>query len=241
MDIIECYRLLQLTSAASQEEIKAAYRRLARQLHPDVNADHQAQEQFICVTEAYKVLIKIAASRPTAAPFAKPTAHTVSQTQTAPQTAPKVKISVQRPEPSPPKPSPQSPPPAPEVAIPVQPPAPASPASTPIAQPSVTDALSVAEQKLKFDTHRQLADLMKRRSLPRAIATVEALQARLPNDPEIRQWQALIYQRWGRQLIEERKLNQAKAYLKKALKTDPHNKALWTEVEQDFKRIENTY
>lgn len=230
MDIIECYRLLQLTSAASQEEIKAAYRRLARQLHPDVNADYQAQEQFIRVTEAYKVLIKIAASRPVAPPFSPPTA------QPSPQTAPKVKISVERPEPVQQKPAPPSPPPAPEVSSPVEPPAP-----TPIAQPSATDALSVAEQKLKFDTHRQLADLMKRRSLPRAIATVEALQARLPNDPEIRQWQALIYQRWGRQLIEERKLNQAKAYLKKALKTDPHNKALWTEVEQDFKRIENTY
>jgi tetratricopeptide (TPR) repeat protein len=233
MDIIECYRLLQLTSAASQEEIKAAYRRLARQLHPDVNADHQAQEQFIRVTEAYKVLIKIAASRPVAAPFSKPVA------QPSPQVAPKVRISVERPEPAPPKPSSQTPPspkaPAP-ASSPVEPPAP-----TPIAQPSATDALSVAEQKLKFDTHRQLADLMKRRSLPRAIATVEALQARLPNDPEIRQWQALIYQRWGRQLIEERKLNQAKAYLKKALKTDPHNRALWTEVEQDFKRIENTY
>jgi tetratricopeptide (TPR) repeat protein len=231
MDIIECYRLLELTSAASPEEIKAAYRRLARQLHPDVNADHQAQEQFIRVTEAYKVLSKIAASRPVAVPFSTPTP------QPPPQTAPKVKITVERPEPpqSPTPPS-SSPSPAAEAPSPSKPSAP-----TPIEQPSVTDALSVAEQKLKFDTHRQLADLMKRRSLPRAIATVEALQARLPNDPEIRQWQALIYQRWGRQLIEERKLNQAKAYLKKALKTDPHNKALWTEVEQDFKRIENTY
>ena len=71
-----------------------------------------------------------------------------------------------------------------------------------------------------------------------AIAIIEALQARLPNDPEIRQWQAIIYQRWGRQLIEDRKLTQARAYLKKALKTDPHNKSLWTEIEGDFRRIE---
>ncbi|NJM77160.1 MAG: molecular chaperone DnaJ, partial [Acaryochloridaceae cyanobacterium RU_4_10] len=91
---------------------------------------------------------------------------------------------------------------------------------------------------LKFDTYRQLEDLIKRRSLPRAIAIVEALQARLPNDPEVRQWQALIYQQWGRQLIQERKLNQARAYLKKALKTDPHNKSLWTEVNNDFRRME---
>jgi tetratricopeptide (TPR) repeat protein len=244
MDIIECYRLLQLTSAASQEEVKAAYRRLARQLHPDVNSDHQAQEQFIRVTEAYKVLIKIAASRPVAVPLKTPTAQPTPQAST-----PKVKISVQRPEPqqSQPKqaqPSPVQPPQAQPQSSP-QPSASASPvppsSPIPIAEPALTTELSVAEQKLKLDTHRQLADLMKRRSLPRAIATVEALQARLPNDPEIRQWQALIYQRWGRQLIEERKLNQAKAYLKKALKTDPHNKTLWTQVEQDFKRIENTY
>jgi tetratricopeptide (TPR) repeat protein len=248
MDIIECYRLLQLTSAASQEEVKAAYRRLARQLHPDVNADHQAQEQFIRVTEAYKVLIKIAASRPIAVPLKTPAAQPTPQAS-----APKVKISVQRPEPQQSQPKQPQPPQAqPSEAQPQsssQPSASASPvpssvplsSPTPIAEPSLTHELSVAEQKLKLDTHRQLADLMKRRSLPRAIATVEALQARLPNDPEIRQWQALIYQRWGRQLIEERKLNQAKAYLKKALKTDPHNKTLWTQVEQDFKRIENTY
>jgi tetratricopeptide (TPR) repeat protein len=226
MDIIECYRLLELTSAASQEEVKAAYRRLARQLHPDVNADRQAQEQFIRVTEAYKVLIKIAASRPTPAPFPTPTA----QRTPSPVSPPQVKVSVQRSDPSPPQPSP------PASAPPIQPPSPPATAGAP---PS--EELSFAEQKLKFDTYRQLSDLIKRRSLPRAIATVEALQARLPNDPEIRQWQALIYQRWGRQLIEERKLNQAKAYLKKALKTDPHNKSLWTEIEQDFKRIENTY
>jgi tetratricopeptide (TPR) repeat protein len=241
MDIIECYRLLQLTSAASQEEVKAAYRRLARQLHPDVNADHQAQEQFIRVTEAYKVLIKIAASRSVAVPLKTPTAQPTPQSS-----APKVKISVQRPEPQPSQPKQAQPssvhPSQTQPQSSPQPSASSVPSSpTPIAEPSLTNELSVAEQKLKLDTHRQLADLMKRRSLPRAIATVEALQARLPNDPEIRQWQALIYQRWGRQLIEERKLNQAKAYLKKALKTDPHNKSLWTEVEQDFKRIENTY
>jgi tetratricopeptide (TPR) repeat protein len=244
MDIIECYRLLQLTSVASQEEVKAAYRRLARQLHPDVNADHQAQEQFIRVTEAYKVLIKIAASRPVAVPLKTPAAQPTPQAS-----APKVKISVQRPEPQqsqPKQPQPSQTEPSQTEPSQTEPsqrqPSSVPPSSpTPIAEPSLTHELSVAEQKLKLDTHRQLADLMKRRSLPRAIATVEALQARLPNDPEIRQWQALIYQRWGRQLIEERKLNQAKAYLKKALKTDPHNKTLWTQVEQDFKRIENTF
>ncbi|MCG9890553.1 MAG: DnaJ domain-containing protein [Thermosynechococcaceae cyanobacterium MS004] len=259
MDIIECYRLLELTSTANPAEVKAAYRRLARQLHPDVNADDRAQEQFIRVTEAYKILVKIAASRPERA-IPAPSAVR-SHPTSAP--SPAVKVSVQKPAPSPKAetvapPSTQTPiqtpiqmpiqTPAPAASSPTPPssapPAPAPPSPAPSSSaPSPPDSgnLSFAEQKLKFETYQQLSDLIKRRSLPRAIATVEALQARLPNDLEIRQWQALIYQRWGRQLIEDRKLNQARAYLKKALKTDPHNKSLWTEIEQDFKRIENTY
>ena len=216
MDIINCYRLLELTSTASPEEIKVAYRRLARQLHPDVNADNRAQEQFIRVTEAYKILVNFAATRPTQAAAS----HSAPPSNPAPA---QVKVSVQSP---PPQPSPTASRP---------------PQAEPAAAKSAAENASFADQKLKLETYRQLSDLIKRRSLPRAIATVEALQVRLPNDPEIRQWQALIYQRWGRQLIEERKLNQARAYLKKALKTDPHNRALWTEIEQDFKRIENTY
>jgi tetratricopeptide (TPR) repeat protein len=227
MDIIDCYRLLELTSTASPEEVKMAYRRLARQLHPDVNADNQAQERFIRVTEAYKILVEIAAARPsrTTVPTPAPPAPKVS--------TPQVKVSVQKPV---------SPPVQPPVQTPVRTPT-KTPGSSqqPAAQPnSAAGYPSPVEQSLKLETYRQLSDLIKRRSLPRAIATVEALQVRLPNDPEIRQWQALIYQRWGRQLIEERKLNQARAYLKKALKTDPHNKSLWIEIEQDFKRIENT-
>jgi tetratricopeptide (TPR) repeat protein len=220
MDIINCYRLLELTSTASPEEVKMAYRRLARQLHPDVNADNRAQEQFIRVTEAYKTLVKIAAARPQKATVS-PAAPAPAQSSSAPQPSA----------------------PTPQVKVPVQPPQPAAAARRPpqAEPPTAAESGLFADQKLKLETYRQLSDLIKRRSLPRAIATVEALQARLPNDPEIRQWQALIYQRWGRQLIEERKLNQARAYLKKALKTDPHNRALWTEIEQDFKRIENTY
>ncbi len=50
------YRLLGVRKDASAEEIKRAYRKLARELHPDVNADPAAQQKFKEVSTAYEVL-----------------------------------------------------------------------------------------------------------------------------------------------------------------------------------------
>ena len=80
---------------------------------------------------------------------------------------------------------------------------------------------------------------MKYKRYPRAIALAEGLAQRMPQDPEVRQWQAIAYQRWGRQLINERKLDKARNYLKKALKTDPQNRDLWAEIEYDFHQLES--
>ena len=50
------YGILGVRRDAGPDEIKKAYRRLARELHPDVNPDPALQERFKEVTQAYEVL-----------------------------------------------------------------------------------------------------------------------------------------------------------------------------------------
>lgn len=193
MDIADCYRLLELKSGATLVEIKASYRRLARQYHPDINPSNAAKEKFMALSDAYKLLLS------TVQP---PLEHPVeSQEITQP-----AKTKVTRKDPYP-----QSPP------------------------------LSVAEQKLKNDYHQQLQQLWKYKKFVKAIALVEALAQRLPQDFEVKSWQAIAYQRYGSQLVDQRQLDKARIFLKKALNTDPHNRQLWSEVERDFRRLERLW
>ena len=50
------YKVLGVDRKASQEDIKKAYRKLARQYHPDTNKDAGAEERFKDISEAYDVL-----------------------------------------------------------------------------------------------------------------------------------------------------------------------------------------
>jgi molecular chaperone DnaJ len=50
------YEVLGVTRGASEEELKSAFRRLARQYHPDVSSEPDAEEKFKEINEAYAVL-----------------------------------------------------------------------------------------------------------------------------------------------------------------------------------------
>src|SRR5919204_63509 len=52
------YELLGVSRNASDSEIKRAFRRLARELHPDVSEAPDAEDRFREVVEAYEVLSK---------------------------------------------------------------------------------------------------------------------------------------------------------------------------------------
>ena len=56
MQFKDYYETLGITRAASQDDIKRAYRRLARKYHPDVSKEANAESRFKEVGEAYEVL-----------------------------------------------------------------------------------------------------------------------------------------------------------------------------------------
>ena len=50
------YEVLGVAKGAHADDIKKAYRKLARQYHPDVNKSHDAEAKFKELNEAYEVL-----------------------------------------------------------------------------------------------------------------------------------------------------------------------------------------
>ncbi|HDQ73173.1 MAG TPA: J domain-containing protein [Chloroflexi bacterium] len=57
MEYKDYYKILGVDRNSSEQEIKRAYRRLAREFHPDVNPDDKsAEEKFKGINEAYEVL-----------------------------------------------------------------------------------------------------------------------------------------------------------------------------------------
>lgn len=56
MEFKDYYQIMGVTREAAQDEIKRAYRRLARKYHPDVSKEPDAEARFKDVGEAYEVL-----------------------------------------------------------------------------------------------------------------------------------------------------------------------------------------
>jgi hypothetical protein len=52
----ECYRLLDLPASATTEQIRAAFRRLAKEHHPDVHSRRRDHRRFVEVANAYRIL-----------------------------------------------------------------------------------------------------------------------------------------------------------------------------------------
>ncbi|ERN40774.1 DnaJ-class molecular chaperone with C-terminal Zn finger domain protein [Rubidibacter lacunae KORDI 51-2] len=212
MSVEECYRVLELSVGADSEQVKASYRRLARQYHPDINPRQDALAHFITLTDAYKFLMKCVGSRPPATKYDRtaPRAGATSQGR----------VRVEREAPT----------------------EPASTATSPAAphqgNSTTSQPLSDLDRHLKRQSYQQLHVLLKEQRFIRAITLVESLARRLPEDREVRQWQAIAYHLHGRDLAASHQTDKARIYLKKALQSDPHNRLLWTEVEQDFRFLE---
>ncbi|MCG9884901.1 MAG: DnaJ domain-containing protein [Cyanobacteria bacterium] len=204
MTLRECYRLLELPSGASLEEVKAAYRRLARRYHPDANPGGETRDRFMAIADAYQYLtqrLQVQAA-----------AIAARQRQDGERRARSVATAY--------------------------PTARTTPWGTRSPQVLVNPRLSAFEQELKEDAYRRLQELLHKRRWPRAIALAEGLVHRIPQDPEIQQWLAIVYHRWGRELIDRREFDKARIFLKKALQADPYNRDLWLAAEREFERIE---
>ncbi len=180
MKLEECYRSLGLKPGASREQVKTAYRTLARKFHPDTGTHHPSDSQknhnpaphpdsFLHITTAYKQLLQQLHPEPT----------------------------------------------------PTTPPLPNTP-----------------EDLLKYQAYQRLRQLFTQQRFANAIALVEALNDRLPDDLEVQQWRAIAYQQQGLHLAQARQYPQALRYLQKALTTNPTNRTLVATIHQDLKSVQ---
>lgn len=253
LTVRDCYRLLELPPGAPVTDIKRAYRRLARRYHPDSGHRSASAETFATLAQAYRALME-RSGRPSATVPWSGSSAAVAAPSPPPPAAPQ----------SPAPPPSREPAPAPNSATnsatnqaPSQAthqatnPAPSQATAQPnhrsttrsaarsVTQPQVqvNPSLSPFEQELKENAFRRLQELFQGGRFPSAIALAEGLAQRLDRDEEVKQWLAIAYHRWGRELINRGQGSRAETYLKKALNTDPRNRQLWLLVDHELQRL----
>jgi len=214
----ECYRILGVPRDASIDDIKVAFRRLARKHHPDINQnDPTAAEKFRLVQAAYQVLKDVEAG---ILPKQQPTSQ--SPTQTSGQSS---------------RPVPHNPPSQKQAQKDSQKQAPRIKIEVKEVRHNVDPIATDPELKLKLDTLHRLQELLKQKKYVVAIAIAEGMRDRFPTSPEVVHWQAVAYHRYSNELILAGKLREAEIYLYKALKTDLSNRELCFEVRRDIDRV----
>ena len=243
MNLALHYKVLGLRRSASAKDVKKTYRLLVRQYHPDINPDAEAIEQFILINDAYTAVLEAIE----AAAIRKSNRRGLNLDRLNGIRNQLEKIGLgnnqesveselirtgfeQDEEPV-------------EVSVGAEIGVDISNQEVEIANEriaarqsvqTVVRPLSEKEETLKRDAYAQLKGLLSQQKFPLAIALIEGLAHRMPTDTEVSQWQAIVYQRWGRRLILEGQPQKARIYLKKALRTDPNNQSLWSEVNRDF-------
>jgi tetratricopeptide (TPR) repeat protein len=116
-----------------------------------------------------------------------------------------------------------------------------SPTSQTTAYPAqaktATPTSTPREEELKWELYYELQSLLKKKQFLKAIVLIEGLAQRFSLDPQICQWQGIIYSQFGNELFKQRDFEKARIYLTKALRVDPHNRQLGEEVDLTLTRI----
>ena len=240
MNLARYYRTLGLRRGASSKDVKVAYRQLVRQYHPDINPDAEAIEQFILINDAYTAVLEeieaavIRKESRQSRPLGGLNGILTQLEKLGISHSHESESDFDYEDSSEPSSQISSEPTAGEVSAQDVETANERIQAVQMLERPRSASEAAAEAGLKRDAYGQLKELLSQQKFPRAIALVEGLAHRMPADSEVSQWQAIVYQRWGRMLILQGQPHKARLYLKKALRTDPNNQSLWSEVNRDF-------
>jgi tetratricopeptide (TPR) repeat protein len=131
----------------------------------------------------------------------------------------------------------QAPPEPPSKPTPVRMDIKTSRSSTPPPPVLKTVKLTPSQQQEFEKRAFYLKKALKSRDWVYALSQAESLFHQFPSYPDAIHLLAITYQRRGNALILEKRPSQARAYLAKALETEPDNKALAFEIERDLQRL----